>query len=95
MYNEKTVNDAYLFSGISLFFSTQLRNTLILQLTTCCRTDSIGAIFCAPLDTGSTITLMSKAASAGDLAGNFITLKYQNIIILPVHYLEALTIYTV
>lgn len=51
----------------------------MLQLTTCCRIDNIGEIFCAPLDTGSTITVISKAASVADFAGNLMTLKYHSI----------------
>lgn len=67
----------YLFNGMSLFFSTQLRYTLIRQFRTSCSTDRIGPTFWAPLDTGSTIAAISNAGSDPLWAGSLMTLKHR------------------
>ena len=51
---------SHLLFGISLCLSTQFRKILILALRIDWRTAKMGAIFCAPFDTGSVMAMMSK-----------------------------------
>lgn len=70
---------SYLLTGISLFLSTQFKYTFMLALSTCDNTEIIDPTFWAPLETGSTITFISKTGSSSLLAFNFITLySYKN-----------------
>jgi hypothetical protein len=68
----------YLLSGMSLFFSTQLRYTLMWQFTTSCKTDRIGPTFWAPRDTGSTTAAILNAGCDSLWGGSLITLKQIN-----------------
>lgn len=69
----------YLFSGISLFFSRQFKNTFMLQFKAFCNVFNIGPNFWAPRETGSTMAIKLKATSSELVAGIFMTLQNENI----------------
>lgn len=61
---------------MSLFLSTLFRKTFMLQLSDSLSTCKIGPNFWAPLETGSTIAIMSKATTSSWGAGILMALEW-------------------